>query len=249
MTRPDGAWLPDGRAKAIRADCEASLAALDGLPIDLYLLHAPDPRTPWATSLRGLAKLVDDGLVARIGLANVSRAQLDEALELAPIAAVQGALSPLDDSAFRSGVSSVAASVISPSWRTRRSGGRGARVGWSGSSALSSVAERHDASVAEAALAWLLALGPNVVAMPGARRPGAARSAARGSPSGARRRRAATARRVARTAAGLAPRRRPPAPRSCSSWATPGPGSPRSPRIMSPRLRAAEPRRARRDAP
>src|SRR5213075_2169982 len=49
MTRPGGAWVPDGRAKAIRADCEASLAALDGLPIDLYLIHAPDPRTPWRT--------------------------------------------------------------------------------------------------------------------------------------------------------------------------------------------------------
>ena len=41
MTRPEGAWVPDGRAKAIRADCEASLEALDGLPIDLYLLTPP----------------------------------------------------------------------------------------------------------------------------------------------------------------------------------------------------------------
>ena len=56
--------MPDGRAKAIRADCEASLEALDGLPIDLYLLHAPDPRTPLRTSVRALARLVDDGLVA-----------------------------------------------------------------------------------------------------------------------------------------------------------------------------------------
>ena len=43
MTRVGGGWIPDGRAKAIRADCEASLVALDGLPIDLYLIHAPDP--------------------------------------------------------------------------------------------------------------------------------------------------------------------------------------------------------------
>ena len=28
MSRPGGAWAPDGRAKAIRADCEASLEAL-----------------------------------------------------------------------------------------------------------------------------------------------------------------------------------------------------------------------------
>ena len=31
MTRAGGGWIPDGRAKAIQADCEASLAALDGL--------------------------------------------------------------------------------------------------------------------------------------------------------------------------------------------------------------------------
>ena len=99
MTRTGGAWIPDGRAKAIRADCEASLAALDGLPIDLYLIHAPDPRTPWRTSVRALARLVDDGLVQRVGLSNVNRRQLDEALELAPIAAVQVALSPFDDRA------------------------------------------------------------------------------------------------------------------------------------------------------
>jgi len=42
MTRPDGRWVPDGRAKTLRANCEASLEALGGLPIDLYLVHAPD---------------------------------------------------------------------------------------------------------------------------------------------------------------------------------------------------------------
>ena len=104
MTRPDGAWVPDGRAKAIAADCEASLAALDGMPIDLYLIHAPDPRTPWRTSVRALARLVEEGLVRRVGVANVTRTQLDEALELAPIAAVQVALSPLEDRALRGGV-------------------------------------------------------------------------------------------------------------------------------------------------
>src|SRR5579859_657538 len=81
MTRPGGAWVPDGRAKAILADCEASLSALDGLAIDLYLLHAPDPRTPWRTSVRALSRLTDTGLVRRVGLANVNRLQLDEALE------------------------------------------------------------------------------------------------------------------------------------------------------------------------
>ena len=178
MTRANGAWVPDGRAKAIRADCESSLAALDGLPIDLYLLHAPDPRTPWRTSLRALARIVDDGLVARVGVANVNRDQLDEALELAPIAAVQGALSPLDDHVFRSGVfercserglAFIAHSPLGGPRRTRRL----ERV-----EALASIAQRHGATAAETSLAWLLALAPNVVAVPGARRPDAAISAA-----------------------------------------------------------------------
>ena len=104
MTRPGGDWVPDGRARSLRADCEASLAALAGLPIDLYLLHASDPRVPWRTSVRALARVREDGLAARIGVANVNRAQLDEALELAPLAAVQVALSPFDDAALRGGV-------------------------------------------------------------------------------------------------------------------------------------------------
>jgi aryl-alcohol dehydrogenase-like predicted oxidoreductase/predicted kinase len=178
MARPAGAWIPDGRAKAIRADCEASLAALDGLPIDLYLLHAPDPRTPWRTSVRALAKLVDDGHVARVGVANVSRDQLDEALELAPISAVQVPMSPFDDSAFRSGLfdrcleRDLQLIAHSPLGGPRRAG-RLARH-----EVLARIARTRGASAAEVALAWLLALAPNVLATPGARRPESARSAA-----------------------------------------------------------------------
>jgi aryl-alcohol dehydrogenase-like predicted oxidoreductase len=167
MSRAEGGWIPDGRAKTIRADCEASLAALDGLPIDLYLLHAPDPRRPWRTSMRALARLVDEGLVRSVGVANVNRRQLDEALELAPIAAVQVALSVFDDSAVRGGVverceqAGIAVIAHSPLGGPRRSG-RLARQG-----------------LAEAALAWLLELSPAVVPIPGARRPETARSAAR----------------------------------------------------------------------
>jgi len=108
MTRVGGVWVPDGRAKTLRADCEASLAALDGLPIDLYLIHAPDPRTPWRTSLRALERLVADGLVRSVGVSNVNRRLLDEALELAPIAAVQVALGPFDVGALRGGASPAA---------------------------------------------------------------------------------------------------------------------------------------------
>ncbi len=104
MTRADGGWVPDGRAKALVRDCESSLASLDGLPIDLYLIHAPDPRTPWPTSVRALARLLDEGLVKHVGLSNVNRRQLDEALDLVPVSAVEVSLGPGDDRAIRGGV-------------------------------------------------------------------------------------------------------------------------------------------------
>jgi hypothetical protein len=163
MTRPAGAWVPDGRAKAILADCDASLAALEGLPIDLYLIHAPDPRTPWRTSVRALARLADEGLVRHVGVSNVNRRQLDEALELAPVTAVQVALSPFDDRALRGGVVErcdelgIALLAHSPLGGPKRAG-------------------RIDA---QETLAWLLGLSRVVVPIPGARRPETARSAAR----------------------------------------------------------------------
>jgi aryl-alcohol dehydrogenase-like predicted oxidoreductase len=179
MSRPDGAWVPDGRARTIRADCEASLEALDGLPIDLYLVHAPDPRTPWATTVRALARLVDDGLVRRVGVANVSRPQLDEALAHAPVAAAQVALSPFDDRALRGGVvercltAHVAVIAHSPLGGPRR------KAALARHPALGEVARSHDATPPEVTLAWLLGLAPGLVAIPGARTPDAARSARR----------------------------------------------------------------------
>ena len=129
--------------------------------------------------MRALARLVDDGLVRRVGVANVTRTQLDEALELAPIAAVQVALSPFDDRALRGGVVARCAELglpliaHSPLGGPRRAGTLARRDD------LAAIAARHDATPAEAALGWLLGLSPEVVAIPGARRPETARSAAR----------------------------------------------------------------------
>jgi aryl-alcohol dehydrogenase-like predicted oxidoreductase len=179
MTRPAGRWVPDGRAKTLVADCEASLTALDGLAIDLYLIHAPDPRTPWTTSVRALARLRDEGLVTHVGLANVNRLQLDEALALVPVAAVQVALNVYDDRAVRAGVLErcdelgIAVIAHSPLGGPRLSG----RL--SRNAVLADVAERHGATPAEVALAWLLGVSDGVVPIPGARRPAAARSLAR----------------------------------------------------------------------
>jgi aryl-alcohol dehydrogenase-like predicted oxidoreductase len=180
MTRPAGAWIPDGRAKAILADCEASLDALEGVPIDMYLIHAPDPRTPWGTSVRALGRLLDQGLIQHAGVSNVNRRQLDEAIELVPITAVEVALGPHDDRALRGGIVErceelgIAVIAHAPLGGPRRAGRLGRRE-----VALAEVAGTLAATPAEVALAWLLALSPVVIPIPGARRPETARSAAR----------------------------------------------------------------------
>ncbi|MGO9819320.1 MAG: aldo/keto reductase, partial [Solirubrobacteraceae bacterium] len=152
---------------------------LDGLPIDLYLIHAPDTRTPWPTSVRALARLAEEGMVRHIGLSNVNRGQLDEALELAPISAVEVALSVFDHRALRGGIVErcadlgIAVIAHSPLGGPRRAG-RLARK-----QALAEVARVRGATPAEVALAWVLGLSDVVIAIPGARRPETARSAAR----------------------------------------------------------------------
>ncbi len=178
MTRAGDQWVPDGRARSMFADCEASLLALDGLPIDLYLIHAPDPRTSWATSVRALARILDQGLAKRVGLSNVNRSQLEEALDIADITAVQVPLNPFDIRALRGGVIELCEqrgiSVIahSPLGGPRRA----ARLG--GIRVLNEIAESKPATAAEIALAWLLDLSPAVIAIPGARQPATARSSA-----------------------------------------------------------------------
>jgi aryl-alcohol dehydrogenase-like predicted oxidoreductase len=179
MARTGGGWIPDGRAKAILAGCEASLAALDGLAIDLYLIHAPDTRTPWETSVRALRRLLDEGVVRYVGLSNVNRAQLDAALDIVPITAVEIELSVVNDGATRAGVvdycadKGIAVIAHSPLGGPRRATSLGRNA------ALISVATLHAATPAEVALAWLLELSPSVIAIPGARRPETARSSAR----------------------------------------------------------------------
>jgi aryl-alcohol dehydrogenase-like predicted oxidoreductase len=161
MTRVGTAWVPDGRAVAIRQHCEASLAVLDGVGIDLYLLHAPDPRVPWLTSVRALARLLADGLVPRVGLSNVNRDQLDAALSVVPVTAVEVALSPFDDAAVRGGV-------------VRRCEEQGITV--LAHSPLGGP-RRVRRAAAQESLAWVLSRSPVVVAIPGARSPQAVRSA------------------------------------------------------------------------
>lgn len=87
----------DGRPEALARHIDESLEALGVETIDLYYLHAPDPAVPLADSVRALEAARRAGRIARIGLSNVTRAQVEEAMAIAPISAVQNRYSPADE--------------------------------------------------------------------------------------------------------------------------------------------------------
>ena len=171
LTRPGGRWVADGRARHLTAACAASRRALGVDRIHLYQLHAPDPRTPLATSVRALDALQRDGLVEQIGLCNVSLGELREALDIAPIAAVQVELSPWQDASLRGGVVELCAERGLLLLAHRPLGGAENRRRLMNDPALAAVAARHGASPADVVLAWLRSLSGRIVPLPGPTRP------------------------------------------------------------------------------
>jgi aryl-alcohol dehydrogenase-like predicted oxidoreductase len=176
-TRPDGRWELDGRPEHLRAACEASLRALGTDRIDLYQLHRPDPRVPYAESVGAIAELRAEGKVVDVGLSNATVAQLEEAEAIVPIAAVQNELSPSYlaplgkgevEACERRGIAYLAYSPLGGVGAGREASGRIA--------AIAQVAERLGASPQQVTLAWLRSLAPAVVPIPGSSRPETARA-------------------------------------------------------------------------
>jgi aryl-alcohol dehydrogenase-like predicted oxidoreductase/predicted kinase/histidinol phosphatase-like enzyme len=179
LTRPGGRWAADGRARHLVAACEASLRALGVECIDLYQLHAPDPRTPLATSVRALAALKREGLIASIGLCNVTVGQIEEARRITEIDSIQVELSVWHDEHLLSGVAEYCVAHRLRLLAYRPLGGPSRRHRTATDPALGAVAKRHGATPFEVALAWLRDLSDVIVPLPGATHVETARSIAR----------------------------------------------------------------------
>lgn len=179
LTRPAGQWVPDGRAKHLREACERSLVALGVARLGLYQLHALDPRTPLATSVRALGQLKRDGLVQAVGLCNVTVGQIEEARRIVEIDSVQVELSAWHDDHFLSGVVDYCLANRLPLLAYRPLGGPARRRKTAEDPVLAEIARRHDATAAEIALAWLIGLSELIVPLPGATRVESAQSSAR----------------------------------------------------------------------
>ncbi|MEE6260713.1 aldo/keto reductase [Plantactinospora sonchi] len=87
-TASPGAYV-DSSADWARRACDASLTRLGIDTIDLYYLHRRNPDTPIEETVGALADLVVDGKVRFVGLSEVSPATLRAAHAVHPIAAVQ----------------------------------------------------------------------------------------------------------------------------------------------------------------
>ena len=179
LTRPQGAWVSDGRARHLQRACEASLRALGLDRLPLYQLHAPDPRTPLATSVRALQELKDQRLIAAIGICNVNLKQIEEARQLAEISTVQIELSPwLDDSILNGVIPYCIREGIRVLVHRPLGGPKGCRR-IAADAGFTSVAARLGATPVETALAWIANLSPALVPLPGATKPETARSIVR----------------------------------------------------------------------
>lgn len=160
----------DASPAALHADCRRSLGLLGRERIDLYYLHFPDPQVPLAESVGALADLRREGLVAEVGLCNVTADQLRTALDVVAVAAVQNpfsAAAPPDPDLLAltaaHGIPLLAASPL---------GGTGPAVPLDRlSPAARRLAAAHGVGVPTVLLAWLLGLGEHVGVVTGARRP------------------------------------------------------------------------------
>ena len=167
LVRPRGEWLQDGRATHLRAACEASRRALGVERIDLYQLHAPDPRTPLSTSVRALASLQRDGLIAAVGLCNINVGQIDDARRIVNIASVQVELNLWTDASILNGVVDYCAANGIALLAYRPLGGVRRRQQLRAEPRLADIAMKHGCSPAEIALAWLRRF-PHVTPVAGA---------------------------------------------------------------------------------
>lgn len=168
LTRPNGLWIPDGRAKHLIDACEASRRALGVDRIDLYQLHAVDPRTPLTTSMRALSALKGEGVLASIGLCNVTVGQIEAARELDEIDAVQVELNPWKDDSILNGIVEYCDANRIQLLAHRPLGGPQRRRRIERDPVLREIATAHHVSPFEIVLAWLLQLSPLIVPVAGA---------------------------------------------------------------------------------
>jgi pyridoxine 4-dehydrogenase len=157
-----GKWPRDAHPDRLRQCCEGSLRRLRLDRIDLYQLHAPDPRVPIEDSLGALRQLQDEGKIRHIGVSNVSVEELERARAVVEVVTVQNRYNLVDRHAEDVLDVCDAAGIGFIPWFPLATGDL-ARPG----GPLDELARAHHATPGQLAIAWLLARSPVVLPIPG----------------------------------------------------------------------------------
>ena len=186
----------DGSPENARRACEGSLKRLGIETIDLFYQHRVDPNVPIEETVGGMAELVKEGKVRHLGLSEAGPETVRRAAAAHPIAALQSEYSlwerDVEDEilpvcrelgigfvpysplgrGFLTGQIRRKADLPADDWRhndprySEENFGANLKI----VDAIRAVADRHGASLAQVALAWLLAQGDDVVPIPGFKR-------------------------------------------------------------------------------
>jgi aryl-alcohol dehydrogenase-like predicted oxidoreductase len=193
MNGVDGKRVIDGRPETLRRTLEESLRRLRTDRIDLYYLHRWDKQVPIEDSVGELGRLAGEGKIRAIGLSEVSAATLRRANAVHPIAALQNEYSPWSRNPELGALAAtreigVALVCFSPVGRGFLAGSlasvdalpprdiRLAMPRFQGANLhqnlqlldrFKALAREADCTPAQLSLAWLLARGEHVIAIPG----------------------------------------------------------------------------------
>jgi len=157
-----GEWIPVGRPAYLKQQVELSLRRLGLERIDLIQLHRIDSDVPLAEQVGAFKELQEQGKVRHIGLSEVSVEQLVEAQETAEIVSVQNLFNlanrdaeALLDHATEHGIGFIPWFPLATGELVKDGG------------PLVELAEKHDATPPQLALAWLLHRSPAMLPIPG----------------------------------------------------------------------------------
>jgi len=190
---PGGPNGVNGRPEYVMQACEASLQRLGVDVIDLYYQHRVDPSVPIEETVGAMAQLVQQGKVRHLGLSEAAPETIRRAHKVHPIAAVQTEYSLLYRTEAEEtremtrplGISFVAYAPLGRGFLTGAiqtfadvDGRRAAHPRFQEENfarnrelvaGIEAIARDKGCTPAQLTLAWLLAQGPDVVAIPGTR--------------------------------------------------------------------------------
>ncbi|MER6241639.1 oxidoreductase [Streptomyces griseorubiginosus] len=167
-----GEWGTSARPEDLRGHVEENLRQLGRDHLDVVNLRRMG-QDSIAEHFGALAELREKGLIRHLGISNVSPRHLAEAQAIAPVACVQnrfglGSGNPGTDEMLR--ICGEQGIAFVPFYAIAGEGGeQGATTGHD--EAVLAIAEAHGATPAQIRLAWTLAQGPHVLAIPGTGNP------------------------------------------------------------------------------